>query len=71
MFARFIGEDGSMGLVHGNVYEIVLYDFKEKAVVLWVYEKISKSGIPVYYKGACTYSDFKKLAENWEIVRRK
>lgn len=71
MFARFIGEDGSMGLKHGNVYEILLYDFKGMAVVSWRCGKISNLGIPLYYKKSCPYSDFKKLAENWEIVRRK
>lgn len=60
MKARFIGEDGSMGLKHGNVYEIVLFDYNGQPVVSWKYTK--------NYKESCPYSDFKKLAENWETV---
>lgn len=68
MKARFIGEDGSMGLKHGNVYEIVLYDIGGQPIVSWTYTKMSKFGMPLYYKKSCPYSDFKKLAENWETV---
>lgn len=62
MKARFIGEDGSMGLKHGNVYEIVLFDCGGQPVVSWKYTKMSKFGM------SCPYGDFKKLAENWETV---
>lgn len=68
MKARFIGKDGSMGLTHGNVYEIVLYDIGGQPIVSWRCMRISKFGMPLFYKESCPYSSFKTLAENWEVV---
>lgn len=68
MFARFIGKNGSMGLKHGEVYEIFLSDYHGLPCVHWA--KLSDFLISRNLEGPCPYSSFKTLAENWEIVTR-
>lgn len=52
---RFIGKDGSMGLVKNRVY---LVDLSIGRRYIWV----------KWTGNACPYSNFKKLLENWEEV---
>ena len=55
MYLKFIGENGSMGLMHGRVYDV---------------EKIaSKNGFIIVYVGfcgpSCPYSSPQSFAANW------
>ena len=53
---RFIGENGSMGLLTDSLYRVEL---KIKHNMIWV-----KWG-----DKACPYSNFEKFFENWEMTR--
>lgn len=68
MFARFIGKNGSMGLKHGEVYEISLSEYHGLPCVHWA--KLSGFLSLRNSEDPCPYSSFKTLAENWEIVMR-
>lgn len=68
MKARFIGKDGSMDLKHGNVYMIKVTADDNAIYVTWKEEYPKDLGFYIYPYVTCPYSDFKKLAENWEIV---
>lgn len=52
MKARFIGADGSMGLVYGRVYNIQIWFDRDCIYVGWG-------------KRFCPYSNLQKLQENW------
>lgn len=53
MRLKFIGKDGSMGLKHGNVYEISIFTHNGKIIV--------RLGPHRY----CPYSSPQALAANW------
>ena len=55
---RFIGEDGSMGLEHGEIYNCTISTNTNYIWVCW------HDG---YHRGGPYYS-FKKLFDNWEEV---
>lgn len=57
MLLRFIGEDGSMGLRKGKIYNcsVVTNDY-----CIWVSWDLNSP--------SCPYKSFKKLFENWEEV---
>lgn len=55
MNARFIGADGSMGLVHGRVYNIQIWSDRDCIYVGW-----GKRFFP--------YSNLQKLQENWTLA---
>lgn len=55
MLMRFIGENGSMGLVHGNVYSVRIFSYGPCIYVRWK-------------NNFCPYSSFKKLQENWSDI---
>lgn len=61
MLAKFIGENGSMDLVHGKTYKIEIGTGMRDGYV-WVFwhDPIKKRRI------SCPYSSIKKLSENWE-----
>lgn len=58
--ARFIGEDGSMGLKKGGTYLVLIYTMHGHVCVSW-----SLTGNP---NKVCPYSSLKKLCENWESI---
>lgn len=59
MKARFVGEDGSMGLVHGRVYSIMITTSNDDYIsVCW--------GLR-----ACHYTNLKTLHENWRAVEEE
>ena len=66
MMLRFIGEDGSLGLEHGEVYEVKVFS-REKWI--WVSWKpcppFPTSGEP---HNSCPYSSPLAFANNWESV---
>ena len=53
---RFIGEDGSMGLRKGQIYNIWLSSASNYILVRW-------------NKGVCPYTSPKSFSMNWEEVR--
>lgn len=53
MYLRFVGANGSMGLKHGNVYNV---DVNSDGKYLWV----------DWGKNKCPYSSFESFASNWE-----
>ena len=53
MKLKFIGTDGSMGLKHGQVYDVYIYTKRGKIIVAWD---------PNHW---CPYSSPQALAENW------
>ena len=57
--ARFIGEDGSMGLKRGRVYLVLIFTMHGYIIVSWGDDNPSK---------VCPYSQLKTLCENWESV---
>lgn len=52
---RFIGEEGSMGLHHGRIYNCKIFVGYSYIWVDW-------------RRGNCPYSTLKTLCENWESV---
>lgn len=65
MKLRFIGNDGSMGLRTGEVYDIRI-SIDEKH--LWVEWKVSCYG-PFAVKH-CPYASVQLFAQNWELPNR-
>lgn len=56
--ARFIGEDGFMGLVHDKVYIIKLISgYNKGKCCLWVF----------FRGGSCPYYSFEALTNNWSL----
>lgn len=53
MKLKFIGTDGSMGLKHGQIYDVYIYTKRGKIIVAWG---------PNHW---CPYSSPQALAENW------
>lgn len=60
MLLRFIGEDGSMGLRKGKIYECSVYTAGGYFWIRW-----DNCGLN---NPSCPYKSFKKLFENWEEV---
>lgn len=58
MKARFVGENGSMGLVHGKVYRIQITSNEDYISVFWG-------------TNACYYVNLKTLHENWRAVEEE
>ena len=58
MYLKFIGEDGSMGLSHGRIYDVQV---KTKNNYIWVI-------IPniLFDVWKCPYSSPQSFAKNWE-----
>lgn len=56
MYYRFIGKDGSLGFVRGNIYDLEVCR--------------DNNGITIYSKPGvrCPYSSLKTFQENWESV---
>lgn len=52
MILKFIGKNGSMGLIHGQKYNISI---KNNGEYIWVY----------WQTGSCPYSSPQSFAENW------
>lgn len=59
--ARFIGEDGSMGLKRGRVYLIQLYTLNGHICVSWTTSSGRQNKV-------CPYSSLKTLCANWESI---
>lgn len=60
MKLRFMGEDGSMGLKNGEVYETHIFI---KGKFLWVEWKVNLFAVK-----SCPYSFTKAFAQNWELA---
>lgn len=58
MHLRFVGANGSMGLKHGNVYNV---DVNTDGKYVWV----------DWGKNKCPYSSFENFASNWETTMYK
>ena len=52
---RFIGKDGSMGLEHGSVHWVRIYNNSRYIFVVWE-------------NNGCPYSSLRTLTQNWENV---
>lgn len=61
MKLKFIGEDGSMGLRTGEVYDIRIFI---KGECLWVEWKVN-----LYTVKSCPYISTQSFAQNWELPR--
>lgn len=57
--ARFIGENGSMGLYTDSLYRV---EITIKYNMIWVKWGKGKK---------CPYSNFEKFLENWELTKYK
>ena len=55
MKLRFVGKNGSMGLVHGKVYDVTIETKYSHIVVSWC-------------GNFCPYSTITSLADNWVDV---
>lgn len=60
MLLRFIGEDGSMGLRKGKVYNCSV---EASGFLVWI--TWDNKGL---VNSPCPYNSFKKLFENWEEI---
>lgn len=56
MYYRFIGKDGSMGFINGNIYDLEVF---KKGNEILIY---AKSGVK------CPYQNINKFKENWELA---
>lgn len=61
MKLKFIGEDGSMGLRTGEVYDTRIFI---KGECLWVEWKVN-----LYTIKSCPYISTQSFAQNWELPR--
>lgn len=61
MKLKFIGEDGSMGLRTGEVYDTRIFI---KGECLWVEWKVI-----LYTVKSCPYISTQSFAQNWELPR--
>ena len=61
MKLKFIGEDGSMGLRTGEVYDTRIFI---KGECLWVEWKVN-----LYTVTSCPYISTQSFAQNWELPR--
>lgn len=61
MKLKFIGEDGSMGLRTGEVYDTRIFT---KGECLWVEWKVN-----LYTVKSCPYISTQSFAQNWELPR--
>lgn len=60
MYLKFIGENGSMGLVHGRVYDVTIKN--ERGFIM----------VHVEFCGpSCPYSSPQSFAENWAKPQRR
>ena len=59
MKLKFIGKDGSMGLVHGKIYRVSL-----RTIGDYIIAYISKG---LYHEVMCPYESLKAFAANWEL----
>lgn len=70
MEAKFIGSNGSMGLRHGQTYNITItkdsnytwVTWKPKSIVLIAWQLLA--GIPC----RCPYHNEQTLRKNWDII---
>ena len=62
--ARFVGEDGSLGLKYGKIYPVYLYNAS--------YQGRDVVGLKIYIDNimvrTCPYDSMEKFFENWEVV---
>ena len=58
MKLRFMGEDGSMGLTNGQVYDCIIESRYDNVWVIWLTDN----------PGSCPYTSLKVLLHNWEEV---
>jgi len=67
MLAKFIGEDGSLGLRHGFTYDVTAIrrpsDWKREGSAIWV-QIATEPALTI-----CPYSSFDSLFRNWEFVQ--
>lgn len=57
MLLKFMGENGSMGLIHGIVYDVDIFSGRKYIYVKWANEQGSLV--------QCPYSSIEQLACNW------
>ena len=60
MKATFIGENGSMGLKNGKIYNLIAIKSAAYPIALQVQEQKQKSFV-------CPYNSFESLFKNWEF----
>ena len=65
MNARFIGENGSMGLITGKLYEITA--IKGHRWPIWI--RIENALLIDSLR--CPYASFESFFKNWEIVKNE
>ena len=56
MKLKFVGKDGSMGLTHGNIYDVQITATHKNIWVFWD-------------SNGCPYSSPQNLAKNWEALK--
>lgn len=70
MEARFIGNNGSMGLRHGKVYNITITKDARYIWVNWEHKEIGKTILQLLggTPSRCPYHNEQALRENWNII---
>ena len=63
MYLKFIGNNGSMGLIHNKIYNV---DIKTENNFIWVIIYGFKNHGKVSEVWRCPYSSPKTFSENWE-----
>lgn len=59
MRLKFIGEDGSLGLEHGKVYNVSLKTYGKFLLAI--------IDVGWFYSVRCPYGSMKAFAKNWEL----
>ena len=63
MRAKFIGRDGSCGLEHGRVYDVLLQESNKRMFVYMYWIDIHDDEL-----ASCPYQSMDTLLNNWEFV---
>lgn len=65
MYLKFIGANGSMGLIHGRTYNVKI---KTKNEYIWVIIPRFEFRPFVFGTWRCPYSSPQSFAANWELA---
>lgn len=67
MLAIFTGEDCSMGLMNGGIYDIEIKTSGKYIIVSWlIYDHDILGGFFRAHESKCPYTSLKEFSKNWK-----